>query len=87
MGGGTGTNAKLPPISAMITGSFTNTNKDATDVPKGFDANNNFKWRLAYLYNTLDGTNAVGISLTNLDYGEEDVTTVAAPDGTGLSVG
>jgi len=50
MGGGTGTNAKLPPISAMITGSFTNTNKDATDVPKGFDANNNFTFDEASLF-------------------------------------
>jgi hypothetical protein len=50
MGGGTGTNAKLPPVSAMITGSFTNTNKDATDVPKGFDANNNFTFDEASLF-------------------------------------
>ena len=31
----------------------------------------------------LDGANAIGFSLTQLDYGEEDVTTVLAPDGTG----
>ena len=31
----------------------------------------------------LDGTNAFGFSLTHLDYGEEEVTTVQSPDGTG----
>jgi hypothetical protein len=50
MGGGTGANAKLPPISAMIMGSFVNTNKDATDVPAGFDANNNFTFDEASLF-------------------------------------
>ncbi|MCX6142229.1 MAG: PorV/PorQ family protein [Ignavibacteriales bacterium] len=40
-----------------------------------------FRW-FGFMLN-LDGTNAVGVSLTNLNYGEEDVTTVLAPDGTG----
>lgn len=40
-----------------------------------------FRW-FGFMLN-LDGTNAVGVSLTNLDYGEDDVTTVQAPDGTG----
>lgn len=31
----------------------------------------------------LDGVNFFGVSLTNLDYGEDEVTTVVAPDGTG----
>ncbi|MBN2008874.1 PorV/PorQ family protein [candidate division KSB1 bacterium] len=31
----------------------------------------------------LDGTNALGISLTQLDYGEEEITTVENPEGTG----
>lgn len=31
----------------------------------------------------LDGTNAVGLSITQLDYGEEEVTTPENPDGTG----
>ncbi|MEK6570085.1 MAG: PorV/PorQ family protein, partial [Bacteroidota bacterium] len=41
----------------------------------------NFRW-FGFMLN-LDGTNAVGLSLTHLDYGEEEVTTVQAPDGTG----
>jgi opacity protein-like surface antigen len=40
-----------------------------------------FRW-LGFMLN-LDGTNAIGISMTSLDYGEEDVTTVQSPDGTG----
>lgn len=40
-----------------------------------------FRW-FGFMLN-LDGTNAIGVSLTNLDYGEDDVTTVQAPDGTG----
>ena len=31
----------------------------------------------------LDGTNVFGVSLTHLDYGEEEVTTVSLPEGTG----
>ncbi len=44
MSGGTGTNAKLPPLSGMITGSFTNTNKrqDTANLRSGYNANNNF---------------------------------------------
>jgi hypothetical protein len=34
------------------------------------------------MYN-FDGENALGVSFTQLDYGEEQVTTVAFPDGTG----
>ena len=44
-------------------------------------AGTKFRW-FGFMLN-LDGTNAVALSLTNLDYGEDDVTTVAAPDGTG----
>jgi hypothetical protein len=44
-------------------------------------AGTKFRW-FGFALN-LDGTNAVGISLTNLDYGDEAVTTVANPDGTG----
>ncbi|HTY35990.1 MAG TPA: PorV/PorQ family protein [Bacteroidota bacterium] len=51
---------------------FTNTN---------WLAGTKFRW-FGFMLN-LDGTNAVAISLTNLDYGEDDVTTVASPDGTG----
>jgi hypothetical protein len=44
-------------------------------------AGTKFRW-FGFMLN-LDGTNAVGLSLTNLNYGEDDVTTVLAPDGTG----
>jgi hypothetical protein len=40
-----------------------------------------FTW-IGFVLN-LDGTNAIGISLTQLDYGEEEVTTVSQPEGTG----
>lgn len=41
----------------------------------------NFNW-IGFAMN-FDGVNAVGASITQLDYGEEDVTTVAQPEGTG----
>lgn len=44
-------------------------------------AGTTFRWAGA-MFN-LDGENAVGVSFTQLDYGEEEVTTVANPDGTG----
>ena len=40
-----------------------------------------FRW-FGFMLN-FDGSNAVGLSLTQLDYGEDDVTTVESPDGTG----
>jgi hypothetical protein len=40
-----------------------------------------FRW-FGFMYN-LDGQNFLGLSLTQLDYGEEDVTTVELPEGTG----
>jgi hypothetical protein len=40
-----------------------------------------FRW-FGFMLN-LDGVNALGLSLTQLDYGEDDVTTVEAPDGNG----
>jgi opacity protein-like surface antigen len=40
-----------------------------------------FRW-LGLLFNP-DGDNAIGVSLTMLDYGEEDVNTVSSPEGTG----
>jgi len=40
-----------------------------------------FRW-FGFMLN-LDGTNAIGLSLTQLDYGEEEVTTESQPDGTG----
>lgn len=44
-------------------------------------AGTKFRW-FGFMLN-LDGTNAVAVSLTNLDYGEEEVNTVLLPDGTG----
>lgn len=52
MGGGSGNNAKPPPISAMIMGSFTNTKADQTegfDKP-GYNKNNNFTFDEASLF-------------------------------------
>lgn len=40
-----------------------------------------FRWFGAII--NLDYENAIGLSFTQLDYGEEEVTTVAMPDGTG----
>lgn len=40
-----------------------------------------FRW-FGFLYD-IDGENYVGLSLTSLDYGEEEVTTVQSPEGTG----
>lgn len=40
-----------------------------------------FRW-FGFMYN-LDGSNAFGLSLTQLDYGEDEVTTTLQPDGTG----
>jgi len=40
-----------------------------------------FRW-FGFMLN-IDGTNAIAVSLTNLDYGEDEVNTVLLPDGTG----
>lgn len=41
----------------------------------------NFNW-IGFAMN-FDGVNAIGASITQLDYGEEEVTTVLIPEGTG----
>jgi hypothetical protein len=41
------------------------------------------KFRWFGLVLNLDGDNAIGASVTNMDYGQGDVTTVANPEGTG----
>ena len=41
------------------------------------------KFRWAGLIVNLDGENAIGLSFTQLDYGDEEVTTVTSPEGTG----
>jgi hypothetical protein len=40
-----------------------------------------FRW-FGFMLN-FDGTNALGLTMTQLDYGEDDVTTIESPDGTG----
>ena len=59
MGGGKGMNAKLPALSAMVMGTFTNTQKDQTvqsqDQPdgtlrSGYNKNNNFTFDEASLF-------------------------------------
>ncbi len=50
MSSGSGAESKLPPISAMIMGSFVNTNKDQPDRPSGYSANNNFTFDEASLF-------------------------------------
>jgi hypothetical protein len=44
--------------------------------------NTSFNWGAVVL--NLDGANAFGVNLAILDYGEENVTTVEAPEGNGL---
>lgn len=50
--GGSGKYVKLPPISAMIEGSFTNTRKDQIQpaTPTGYNKNNNFTFDQASLF-------------------------------------
>jgi len=41
------------------------------------------KFRWGGVMINIDGQNAVGVSITHMDYGEDDVTTTSLPDGTG----
>lgn len=52
MGGGSGTAAKLPALSGMVMGSFTNTQKDQTPgtLLPGYNKNNNFTFDEASLF-------------------------------------
>ncbi len=52
MGGGSGVGAKMPPVSAMIEGSFTNTRQDQTqpETPTGYNKNNNFTFDQSSLF-------------------------------------
>jgi hypothetical protein len=52
MGGGTGIAAKLPALSGMVTGSFTNTQKDQPSgtLASGYNQNNNFTFDQASLF-------------------------------------
>ncbi len=47
----------------------------------GWLVDTKFRW-FGFMYN-LDGSNAFGLSLTQLDYGEDEITTTLQPDGTG----
>ncbi|PIU45197.1 MAG: hypothetical protein COS95_04910 [Ignavibacteriales bacterium CG07_land_8_20_14_0_80_59_12] len=87
------------PRATAMGGAFIGTADDATSLywnPGGMSraaktqfiasytnwlAGTNFNW-FGFMLN-LDGTNAVGISLTQLNYGEEEVTRVDMPEGTG----
>jgi hypothetical protein len=52
MGGGSGTAAKMPALSGMVMGSFTNTQKDQPDgsLAPGYNKNNNFTFDQASLF-------------------------------------
>ncbi len=55
MGGGKGLAAKLPAVSGMVMGSFTNTQKDSAELPEnadkqGYNKNNNFSFDEASLF-------------------------------------
>lgn len=52
MSGGSGINAKLPPVSALVSGSFTNTqkNQDPGTLQPGYNKNNNFTFDTAGLF-------------------------------------
>jgi hypothetical protein len=75
MGGGTGTNAKLPAISAMIMGSFTNTQKgqNLADLEPGFDKNNNFTFDEASLFYAGRVYGKVGAFIQGTYNGYEDI--------------
>lgn len=89
----------IGPRAAAMGGAFSAVADDATSIywnPAGIAGlgkshvivshsnwlvNTNFNWAGVVL--TLDNANALAFSLTQLDYGEEDVTTVQAQNGTG----
>jgi hypothetical protein len=75
MGGGTGTAAKLPPVSAMIMGSFTNTQKDQPPgtLEPGFNKNNNFTFDEASLFYAGRVYGKVGAFVQGTYNGYEDI--------------
>jgi hypothetical protein len=75
MGGGTGTASKLPPISAMIMGSFTNTQKDQTPgtLLSGYNKNNNFTFDEASLFYAGRVYGKVGAFVQGTYNGYEDI--------------
>ncbi len=87
------------PRATAMGGAFTAIADDATSLyynPGGMSRSGKSQFVFAYtnwlvdtdfswigLVFNFDGTNALGVSLTQLNYGEDDVTTVADPEGTG----
>ncbi len=87
------------PRAIAMGGAYVASNEDATSLywnPGAFQqagksqltfSNTNWlvgtKFRWLGLMLNLGGEDAIGLSLTQLDYGEEEVTTVALPEGTG----
>jgi len=87
------------PRATAMGGAFTAVSDDATALywnPGGLARANksqlilshtnwlietDFTW-VGFVLN-LDGTNAIGLSITQLNYGEEEVTSVVQPEGTG----
>ena len=89
----------IGPRAMAMGGAFVAVSDDPTSLyynPGGFSRSGNSQFMFArtnwlvetklnwlgFMFN-LDGTNAFGMSFTMLDYGEEDVTTVLVPEGTG----
>jgi hypothetical protein len=85
MGGGSGADAKLPPISGMVVGSFTHTDKDQAPAA-GYSKNDNFTFDEASLFYagriygkvgafsqlTYDGVgDAVALDNTDIRYADE----------------
>ncbi|MBN2410163.1 PorV/PorQ family protein [candidate division KSB1 bacterium] len=87
------------PRATAMGGAFTGIADDATSLyynPGGISRSGKSQFVFAYtnwlvdtdfswigLVFNFDGTNALGVSLTQLNYGEDDVTTVTDPEGTG----
>lgn len=91
------------PRATAIGSAFTGLGNDATalyynpgsisQMPRSQFLVTHTNWLVGTHYNWLgfvlkvDDTNALGVSLTQLDYGEEEVTTVLQPEGTGQNWG
>jgi hypothetical protein len=87
------------PRATAMGGAFVATSDDATSLywnPGGISRSGKTQfvachtsWLVGSSFNwfgialSLDGTNSIGLSLTQLNYGEEDVTRVDMPEGTG----
>ena len=73
---------RTPRRCTGIPGRFRRTrSRSSSSPPPGWLVDTDFRW--AGFQYALDGENAIGLSLTQLDYGEDEVTTVTNPNGTG----